>query len=721
MKKIFGLLILACMAASVHLNAQKLELRDITSGKYYAKGINPMVSSQDGETYFQPDSKRTMVIRYSYKTGQPVDTLFNAGKARQCPFDSFQGFMVAPDEKRLLFYTDAEMIYRRSFKATYYYYDTRRNLVRKLSENPQKQTAPVFSRDGRMAAYVIDNNIWLSKFDYDTESQVTTDGAFGKIINGATDWVYEEEFQVTRLMDFSADNTLLAFVHFDETAVPEFSMTVYGNGLYPSGKTFKYPKAGEKNSKVSCRVFDIESKTIRTMNIPMANVEYIPRIEFLPEGNELAVMTLNRDQNQLNMYYANARSTVARSILRDESKYYIDSDFINSICFFNNQFTYISEKSGYSHIYLYDNTGTQLKQLTSGDYDVTGLLAIDPDKDGTIFFESAQEGALYRSINRVDLKKGEIKKLSAAKGYNSASFSNRGKYFVNRYTNASTPMQITMHDASGKQLRMLEDNAALKNTLASLRVPQKEFITVKAKNGTELNAYIMKPANFNPSQKYPLIMIQYAGPNSQQVRDRFEIDWTDYATTQGFIVACVDGRGTGARGEEFRKCTYMKLGIIESDDQIAAAQYFGTLPYVDKNKIAIWGWSYGGYNVLMSMGRGNGIFKAGVAIAPVTDWMFYDTVYAERFMRTPQQNMDGYRTASAMEYAKDLQGNLLIIHGSADDNVHLQNTMIYTDALIKAGKHFDMFIMPDRDHSMRGTENRTYIYGKTIDYLKKNM
>jgi len=721
MKKVLSLFVLTCIAAAIHLDAQNYSLNDITGGKYYAKGIEPMVSSADGETYFQTDSKKSMIIRYSYKTGQAVDTLFNAKKARECPFESFQGFIISPDEKRLLLYNDAEMIYRRSFKATYYYYDIRRNLVRKLSENTQKQTAPVFSRDGRMAAYVIDNNIWLSKFDYDTESQVTTDGAFGRIINGATDWVYEEEFQVTRLMDFSADNTLLAFVHFDETAVPQFSFPVYGNGLYPVNKTFKYPKAGENNSKVTCRVFDIESKTIRTMNLPAANVEYIPRIEFLPEGDELAVMTLNRDQNQFNMYYANSRSTVARSILREESKYYIDSDFINSIHFFGNRFTYISEKSGYSHLYLHDNTGVQLKQLTTGNYDVTGMLAVDPDKDGAVYYESAEEGPLYRSIYRVDLKKGEIKKLSTAKGSNSATFSNNGKYYVNSYSNSTTPMQITMHDASGKQLRILQDNAALKNTLASLRVPAKEFITVKASDGTDLNAYIMKPANFNPSQKYPLIMIQYSGPNSQQVRDRYEIDWTDYATTQGFIVACVDGRGTGSRGEQFRKCTYMKLGIIESDDQIAAARHFGTLPYIDKNKISIWGWSYGGYNVLMSMSRGKGIFKAGVAIAPVTDWLFYDTVYSERFMRTPQQNMDGYRTASAMEYASQLEGNLLIIHGSADDNVHLQNTMVYADALVKAGKHFDMFIMPDRDHSMRGQLNRSYVYGKTIDYLKKNM
>lgn len=718
-RRLFWIAAMAVISATLNIGAQNLNIEDITGGKYYAKGINPMMSSADGESYYQPNDERTMIIRYTYKTGLPTDTVFNVKKARECPFDSFQGFIVSPDDKRLLIYNDAEKVYRRSFKANYYYYDMRRNLVQKLTENKSKQMVPIFSRDGRMAAFVVDNNIWLAKFDYGTESQVTKDGAYGKIINGATDWVYEEEFTTTCLMDFSADNNLLAFVRFDETEVPEYSFQYYGDKAYPTLFSFKYPKTGEKNSKVTCQVFDINEKTIRPMNLP-TEIEYIPRIEFLPEGDELALMTLNREQNVFNMYYANARSTVAREILRDENKYYIDSELLEYIHFFGNQFTYISEKSGYSHLYLYDNTGVVQKQLTSGSYDVTELLAVDPESK-TFYFSATDEGPLYRSINRVDLKKGEIKKLSTQKGYNTATFSNNGKYYVNLYTNTTTPAMITIHEASGKQLRVLEDNAALKTKLASVAIPVKEFITVKAKDGTNLNGYVMKPINFDQSKKYPLIMIQYSGPNSQEVLDRYIIDWTDYATSQGFVVACVDGRGTGARGEEFRKCTYMNLGIKESDDQITAAQYFATLPYIDKNKIAIWGWSYGGYNVLMSMSRGNGVFKAGVAIAPVTDWHFYDTVYGERFMRTPEQNASGYDAGSAIKLADKLEGNLLIIHGSADDNVHFQNTMVYADALIKANKQFDMFVMPDRDHSMLGKENRTYLYTKVINYLKEKL
>ncbi len=717
MKNILGLLFTTLFV--VMASAQRLELRDITAGKYSAKGVQSVVSSADGESYFQANKEYSMIVKYSYKTGLPTDTVFNVKKARECTFDSFQGFLMSPDEKRLVVYNDYEPIYRHSFKANYYYYDIRRNLVRKLTEQPGKQSIPTFSHDGRMLAFVIDNNIWLAKFDYDTESQVTKDGEWNKIINGATDWVYEEEFGTTRLMDFSADGRLLAFVRSDETNVPQYSMQIYENKLYPSLFTFKYPKAGESNSKVTCNVFDIDSKTIRKMNIP-ENTEYIPRIEFLPTGDELAIFTLNREQNKFDMYLANARSSVARSALHEDNDRYIDSDFINSINFFGNQFTYLSEKSGYIQLYLYETTGVMQKQLTSGNVDVTELLAIDPISK-SVFYEAVDKTPMQRAVYKVDVVKGAITKLSAKAGTNSAQFSKNGKYYINSYTNLSTPRIVTVHDATGKELRVLQNNNALKNTLAAISLPTKEFITVKAADGQDLNGYMIKPVNFNPSQKYPLVMIQYSGPNSQQVVDRYGIDWTDYLATQGFIVACVDGRGTGARGQDFRKCTYMNLGIYESDDQVAAAKHFASLPYIDGSKIAIWGWSYGGYNVLMSMSRGNGTFKAGVAIAPVTDWKFYDTVYAERFMRTPQQNAAGYQAGSPINLANKLEGNLLLIHGSADDNVHYQNSMDYAAALVKANKQFDMFVFTDKDHSIRGAANRAYLYEKVIKFLKTNM
>ena len=452
------------------------------------------------------------------------------------------------------------------------------------------------------------------------------------------------------------------------------------------------------------------------MDIP-AGIEYIPRIEFLPTGDELAVMTLNRDQNDFNMYYANGRSTVCRLILREQNDRYIDSELLNSIQFYNGRFTYISEKSGYSHLYIYSNVGELIRQVTTGDYDVTNLLAIDPLND-IIYYESAEEGAQYRTICKADFKKNKINitKLSTKKGYNTATFSKNGKYYVNKYTNLTTPAVYTMNDATGKEIRVLEDNSGTNTNLAKVNKPTKEFIAVKGADGTMLNAYIMKPANFSSSRKYPLLMVQYSGPNSQQVTDSYGMDWTDYLTTQGFIVACVDGRGTGARGENFRKCTYMNLGVYESDDQAAAARHFATLPYIDASKIAIWGWSYGGYNVLMSMSRGGGIFNAGVAVAPVTDWKFYDTVYAERFMRTPQQNAAGYAAASPIKLASQLEGKLLLIHGSADDNVHFQNTVDYTTALVRANKQFDMFMFPDQDHGIGAY--RMYLFEKVINFLK---
>ena len=712
MKKIFGLFILFLF--TIVAQAQILELKDILDGKYRAKGVKTVISSADGEFYYQADNANKKIIKYAYKTGEAVETVFDASTARNISFSSFQGFIMSPDEKRILLYNDYESVYRHSFKANYYYYDIRRNHIRKLTENTSKQMTPTFSRDGRMLAYVMDNNLWLAKFDFESESQITFDGQYGRIINGATDWVYEEEFGTTGLIDFSADSRLLAFVRFDETDVQEFSIPMYGNNLYPSYFSFKYPKAGEKNSKVSCHVFDIDAKTTRLMNIP-AGVEYIPRIEFLPSGDELAIMTLNRNQNDFNMYFADGRSTVSRLILREQNDKYVDSELLNSIEFYNDRFTYISEKSGYNHIYIYNTIGEQLQQATSGDYDVTKLLAIDPTSD-ILYYESAEEGPLYRTICKVDLKKNKITKLSGKTGYNTATFSRNGKYYINKYTNLATPGIYTMNDASGKELRILESNAELNNNLAKTNKPTKEFITVKGADGTTLNGYIVKPANFNTSQKYPLLMVQYSGPNSQQVTDSYGVDWTDYLVSQGFIVACVDGRGTGARGEAFRKCTYMNLGVKESDDQAAAARHFASLPYIDSNRIAIWGWSYGGYNVLMSMSRGGGIFKAGIAVAPVTDWKFYDTVYAERYMRTPQQNADGYDATSPIKLAGQLEGKLLLMHGNADDNVHFQNTVSYTTALLKANKQFELFMYPDQDHGIGAY--RMYLFEKTINFLK---
>ncbi len=719
MKKIWFLVALSI--ASFSVSAQQYGLREIVDGVYSADGVAPMVSSDDGMHYYQMNDMDNAVLKFEYATGNIVDTLFSTKTARNCTFDSFQGFLVSSDEFRVVVYRDKEQIYRHSFKANYYYHDVRRNLVRKLSENDSKQMIPTFSPDGKMLAYVIDNDIWLSKFDFDTELRVTKDGELNKIINGATDWVYEEEFATTSLMEFSPDNQLLAFVKTDETEVKEFSFQTFETKLYPGSYTYKYPKAGEENSKVACYVYDINAQTTRKMDVPLDDDGYMPRITFTTDASQLAVMTLNRNQNRFDMYFTNPRSTVSKLILRDENKYYIDSDFLNSIHFLPSQFTYISESDGYSHIYIYGIAGALQKQLTKGKFDVTSLLAVDAES-GAVFYQAANESPLQRSVYKTTIDKGVTTKLSVNSGYNTAKFSNNGKYYIHNWSNTVTPSLITMHDSNGKLLRTLQTNEAVAQKVARANFPTKEFITVPSADGlTQLNGWMIKPSTFDANRKYPIVMVQYSGPNSQQVLDRYGIDWYYALAQEGYIIASVDGRGTGARGEAFRKQTYLNLGITESDDQIAAANYFATLPFVDGNRIGIWGWSYGGYNVLMSMSRANGAFKTGVAIAPVTDWRFYDTVYTERFMRTPQQNKTGYDNASALTLAHKLEGNLLLIHGTTDDNVHIQHTMEYARSLIQANKHFDMFVFPDKNHFISGGNSRMYLYNKVIDYFKSNL
>ena len=713
--------VVSMMLLCISVSAQQYGLQEIVNGVFSPKGVNPMISSADGTHYYQMNDRNNAVVKFEYATGNAVDTLFSTEKARQCTFDSFQGFLVSPDEFRVIVYRDKEQIYRRSFKANYYYHDVRRNLVRKLSENDSKQMIPTFSPDGKMLAYVIDNDIWLTKFDFNTELQVTKDGEFNKVINGATDWVYEEEFATTSLMEFSPDNELLAFVKTDESEVKEFNFQTFQSKLYPDSYNYKYPKAGEDNSKVGCYVYNVNAQTIRKMDVPLDDDGYIPRIKFTQDPTQLAVMTLNRNQNRFDMYFANPRSTVSKLVLRDESKYYVDSDFLNSIHFLPNQFTYISEKDGFSHIYIYGYTGALQKQLTNGAFDVTSLLGVDYDS-GVVFYQAADESPLQRNIYKTTIDRGVTTKLSVNAGYNSAVFSNNGKYFVNNWTNSAKPNVITLHNSNGKLLRTLQTNESVAEKVRQANFPEKEFIKVPAADGlTQLNGWMIKPSTFDSNKKYPVLMVQYSGPNSQQVLDRFGIDWYYALAEEGFIIASVDGRGTGARGEEFRKQTYLNLGIKESDDQVAAANYFSTLPYIDADRIGIWGWSYGGYNVLMSMSRGDGVFKAGVAIAPVTDWRFYDTVYTERFMRTPQQNKIGYDKGSAIPIANKLEGNLLLIHGTTDDNVHLQNTIEYTRALIQANKQFDMFLFPDKDHSIRGGNARLYLHRKVIDFYKNNL
>ena len=724
MNKINAIILAALVSAGTagaQTGDKSVSLKEITDGMFRQKtAVGEMRSLPDGEHYTAMNADRNMIVKYSYRTGKAVDTLFNATTARECEFTKFDGYTISSTGHHILVWRETEPIYRRSYKAAVYDYDVRRNYIKPITDSKEKVMIPTFSPDGRMCAFVKDNNIWIRKFDFDTEVQVTKDGALNKILNGTTDWVYEEEFAVTNLMAWSPDSEYLTYVRTDETEVPEYSMQVYGEGLYPSYYNFKYPKAGQKNSTVSVKAYSVQTRDTKHLDVPMDEDSYIPRITFTRNASQLAVMTLNRHQNIFNMYYVNPKSGVSRLILREENECYVDSEWLSSIHFLSNGFTYVSEQDGYAHIYLYSPTGVLQKQITQGNWDVTRLIGYDETTKNT-YYESAEESPLRRAVYKIDAK-GVKTRLTPEEGTNSAAFSANYAYFVNRYSNANTPMRITVNETkSRKVLRTLQDNAELRERLAQYRFGKKEFFTLTTKSGFELNAWMVKPANFDESKKYPVMMTQYSGPNSQQVLDSYSFDWEQYLAANGIIVVCVDGRGTGARGEAFRKCTYLRMGEKESQDQVEAAQALGQYPYIDAGRMAIWGWSFGGYNTLMALSVGHGTFKVGIAVAPPTDWKYYDTVYTERYMRTPQENFDGYAATSPLKKVKDLEGKLLLIHGTADDNVHFMQSMEYAEALVQAGKQFDMHVYKDRNHGISGGNTRYHLYTKMSNYLFENL
>ena len=701
--------------------SKRIALSDIVNGTFRQEAsTGEMRSLPDGEHYTAMNKERTQIIKYSYRTGQPVETLFDVKNARECTFDDFTDYEISSTGYHILIIREPEKIYRHSFRAEVYDYDVRRRLVKKINDSDNKVMIPTFSPDGSMCAFVEDNNIYIRKFDYDTQAQVTKDGERNKIIYGATDWVYEEEFAVTNLMSWSSDSEYLVYARFDETEVPEYSMAMYGDTYYPYEQRFKYPKAGERNSVVTLHSYCIETKDIKVLNIPGGGETYIPYIRFTDDPTQLAVMTLNRQQSIFNLYHANPKSSVFKLILKDENKAYIDCDWMKAIRFSKSGFLYVSEKDGYAHIYQYSPTGVMQRQVTTGNWDVTRLIGKD-EATGTIYYESAEESPLRRSVYSIDVKNKKTR-LSTMNGTNNATFSANFAYYVNNFSNANTPSRISVNEMkTGKELRVTIDNAALKNKLSEYAFSAKEFITITTSDGDEFNAWIVKPANFDESKRYPVVMFQYSGPNSQSVLDRYGMDWEQYLATNGYICVCVDGRGTGARGEAFRKCTYMRMGHLESRDQVAAATALGKLPYIDKSRIAIWGWSFGGYNTLMAMSVGTGVFKAGIAVAPPTDWRYYNTIYTERFMRTPKENVRGYDETSPLKLAKDLQGKLLLIHGTGDDNVHFKQSMDYSEALVQAGKQFEMHFYRDRDHGISGGNTRLHLYTRMSEFLFNNL
>ncbi|WP_302526432.1 S9 family peptidase [Phocaeicola barnesiae] len=732
MKSLFALLTLLFLSLGVQ--AQKVTLQDVAQGTYRAQNIYGLKPMLDGEHYTQISSDHKRIVKYSFKTGKEVEAIFDVTKARDCNFKTFDDYILSPDEKLILIQTETKPIYRHSFTAVYYIYNVKNNTLEPLSNNGPQQV-PLFSPDGNQIAFVRNNNIFLVKLLFgNSESQVTKDGEYNKVLNGIPDWVYEEEFSFNRAFDFSADSKMIAYIRFDESQVPMFSFPWY-KGMapakedyttYPGKYEYKYPKAGETNSTVTVHTYDIKSHVTRQMDLPLDKDGYIPRIKFTSDPEKLAIMTLNRHQNRFDLYLANPRSATCKVAIRDEAEQYIKEQEYGSIAFYPNHIVLMSERDGYNHLYLYTIAGNLVRQITKGNFEVTDFLGYD-EANGTTYYASNEGSPLRTAIYKID-SKGKKTKLSTKEGTNNALFSKNFAYFINTYSSKDTPTEITLNDSKGRELVTLLDNKQLKSQLTHLNMPTKEFFTFKTSQGVELNGWMMKPANFDPNKKYPVIMHQYSGPGSQQVLDKWGIGsfgdggmFEAYMCDKGYIMVCVDGRGTGGRGAAFEKCTYLFLGVKESEDQVETARYLGTLPYVDGSRIGIWGWSFGGYNTLMSMSDGSGAFKAGVAIAAPSDWRFYDTVYTERFMRTPKENGDGYNAGSAISRASKLQGKLLLIHGTADDNVHYQNAAEYSEALVQANKQFDMQVYTNRNHSIFGGNTRNHLMNRVANFFLENL
>ena len=687
-------------------------------------GIKDITPLNDGESFAAISDDGNAIETYSYKTGKKTGELFNLSTVKgDLRIPDFEGFVISDNGKKILLWNDSEKIYRYSFRAEYFVYDTFRSTLARVSDKG-KQRGATISHDGRYVAYERDNNIWISNLDYKTDNAITTDGEKGVVLNGIPDWSYEEEFDMLTAMRWNGDDTVLAYIKFNESQVPEYKFDLYSGycdsdplgDLYPQSFGYKYMLPGFKNSEVKVCAYNLDNRTTKTMDLPLASDDYIPSLEFDGNGERLMVSVLNREQNTLKIFNVNPASTVSKLILTEQSDTWISPDTYQGVTYSSDGFVFCSDKSGYKHLYQYDYNGTLKRTLTKGDFNVTRYYGCD--KRGIHYMQTTAGGPLCRSVVSLDLK-GNIKNLTGLKGTSSAQFSKDFNYFVKTFSSASIPTQYTICNSLGTQVAELEMNREYATKYAS--APKMEFLTVKNSNGGEMNAYMIKPLNFDPNKKYPLVMYQYNGPESQEVLDKWRMEGIFYLASQGFVVACVDGRGTGNRTREWAKCVYLRLGDLETQDQLSGVKYFSSLPYIDSSKTACFGWSYGGYMTLMEVGHKNSPLKAGVAMAPVSDWRFYDGIYTERFMRTPVTNVEGYYNSSALNFTGNLKADLLVISGSNDDNVHLYNTLKYTSKLSSEGKVCDMMVYAGFEHSLRMCDARVQLFRKINDFLKKSL
>lgn len=699
---------------------QKLTLEEIWGGAFQTEGLDVLRSMKDGQFYTVLDRDRenqiSSIDSYAYSTQEKTGTILATDPEQGIPY--FTSYAFSEDESKVLLATEVDAIYRRSRQGIYYVYDFDGGKVTRVSGD--KIQEPSFSPDGSKVAYVMQNNLYVLDLAGSGVVKVTDDGAVNEIINGVTDWVYEEEFSIVKAFEWNASGDKLAFLRFDEREVPEFSMDVYGEDLYPFPYRFKYPKAGEANAGVSLHLYDLNSGT--TSEVGLGGAYYIPRIKWMNHPDHLSVQTLNRHQDRLVLHKVDAATMQVSVLLEETDDAYVD--VTDNLTFLpDDRFIWTSEKDGYNHIYLHGSDGSQMYQLTSGPWEVTEYYGYDP-KAKRIFYQSAEEGSINRDVYSVSEKGKKKLRLSPGDGTSSADFSADFSYFINTFSNTETPPVYTLHRASdGKLVNELKHNRDLLGKLSAYAIAPKEFSTLKI-NGHDLNMWMIRPVDFDPSKKYPLLMFQYSGPGSQQVANRWNGSndyWHQMLASEGYVIACVDGRGTGLKGRDFKKMTQLELGRYEVEDQIAAARKLSELTYIDAERTGIWGWSYGGFMSSNCILKGNDVFEMAIAVAPVTSWRFYDTIYTERYMHTPQENPEGYDENSPLHFADRLQGKFLLVHGSADDNVHVQNTMRMIEALVQANKPFEWAIYPDRNHGIYGGNTRLHLYAKMTRFVLDNL
>lgn len=718
LKYIF-LFVLLGVATISTAQQKEITLKEIWGGAFRTGGMDVLHSMNNGNEYTVLDRRTSSVDKYDYKTRQKVATIVKASDISE--LKSFSSYTFSDDESKLILATEVEPVFRRSRLGVYYVYDIASKKVTKIFD--KKIQEPTFSPDGKKVAYVYKNNIYVKNLESGTSTQVTKDGVQNKIINGVTDWVYEEEFSFVRAFQWNAASDHIAFIRFDETEVPEFSMDVYGNQLYPQQHVFKYPKAGEKNSDVSLHLYSLNAGKTSEINLGNYTDFYIPRIKWTNDPVVLSVQVINRHQNELDLIMYNAATNQSSIVLKETDKAYVDvTDNLTFLA--DNSFIWTSEKDGFNHIYHYKKDGSLINQVTKGPWEVTNYYGYN-EKDDVIYYQSVENGSINRDVYAVKINGKKKKRLSTKEGTNSAKFSANFTYFINTFSSATTPPEYTLHLAkNGKLVSEIKNNNSVKEKLNGYDISNKEFFTLTTAKGHQLNAWMIKPANFDASKKYPLFMAQYSGPGSQQVANRWNSSndyWYHMLAQQGMIIVCVDGRGTGFKGADFKKVTYKELGKYEVEDQIDAAIELGKRSYIDKDRIGIWGWSYGGFMSSNCLLKGNDVFSMAIAVAPVTSWRFYDTIYTERYMQTPQENASGYDDNSPINHVEKLKGDYLLIHGTGDDNVHVQNTMRMIDALIKANKQFDWMIYPDKNHGIYGGYTRFHLYTKMTDFINKTL